>query len=301
MELTIMMRIRVAVALSVGVAVLGLLAWPLVRPDDPTMAVTLYTGFIGISDMIICAVLAFAAGFLAYFAAYPFGMQIAPMAVPAGLATWSFLAGDMKSLIRLNPLYTERLEIYASFKWEALFWLALTAIGYTGVLAASKIIKSRDTSHLENPSNKNQFNIINIAFTIVVSTIIANFVVMLLAKDVSMYDKQLGSVIGQPAAVQIAFAVMVAFGAAAFVAKYFLKTSYIAPAVCTVILSFIGVKFFTPPDVLEYMSKNWPVAFYPGPISTILPIQMVAFGVIGAVVGYWAAVKYDYWRKNEQA
>jgi hypothetical protein len=28
-------------------------------------------------------------------------------------------------------------------------------------------------------------------------------------------------------------------------------------------------------------------------------VQMVAFGALGSVAGYWMAIRFDYWRKHE--
>jgi hypothetical protein len=49
------------------------------------------------------------------------------------------------------------------------------------------------------------------------------------------------------------------------------------------------------PDLVQ----NWPAAFFPNSVISILPIQMVAFGTLGSVAGYWMAIRYEYWRKHE--
>ena len=49
----------------------------------------------------------------------------------------------------------------------------------------------------------------------------------------------------------------------------------------------------------SYLAQAWPANFFGDVAASILPVQMVAFGALGSVAGYWMAVRYDYWRKHE--
>lgn len=102
MELTWLMRIRIAAAMGAGMLLIGLAAWPLVAPAVPGGAITIQAGDISVLDVVIVAALAFAAGFLAYFAAWPYGSDIAVLAAPAGLALWAVRSGSMSDLLRMN-------------------------------------------------------------------------------------------------------------------------------------------------------------------------------------------------------
>jgi hypothetical protein len=51
-------------------------------------------------------------------------------------------------------------------------------------------------------------------------------------------------------------------------------------------------------DALEHMTRSWPVLFFSKAVLSVLPIQMVAFGTLGAIWGYWMAVQYAHWRKH---
>jgi hypothetical protein len=48
---------------------------------------------------------------------------------------------------------------------------------------------------------------------------------------------------------------------------------------------------------LQQLVVRYPPAFFYSPVISILPVQMVAFGALGSIAGYWLAVRYDYWRK----
>jgi hypothetical protein len=297
MELSWLMRIRIAGAMVVGGVLIGWLAWPMALPYEPDGAVTLFSGDLTGAELVITVVLGFIAGFLGYFAAYPYGLAIGPLAAPAGLAVWSLRSGPMMSLVRLNHTVQQREVLYNSLRWEGFYWLAVVIAGYFGVLLASKLVKSRSIE--ADSSNLKRGSFFPIVLSVVVSFIVAHMVISLLVQDVRMYDAQLGSVVGQPANVQIGFGVLAAFLAAAFICKLFLKMSYIVPGICTAIVTFFGITISTKPDVLNYMVDNWPVALYARSICGTLPIQLVSFGVIGAITGYWLAIKYDYWRKEQ--
>jgi len=112
-----------------------------------------------------------------------------------------------------------------------------------------------------------------------------------LAQDVRQLDPKLGSVVGNIHVGQIAFAVIVAFGIAAFATQYFLGTGYVLVTLTSVVVTFYSLKVYAKPELLEYMTSNWPTAFFPRAICTVLPIHMVTFAAIGAMAGYFAAIK----------
>ena len=102
----------------------------------------------------------------------------------------------------------------------------------------------------------------------------------------------------QPTNRQIAFAAIVSFGLAAFVVKPVWNASYIWSALATVIVSCGAMNLAAKKEVLSYMANNWPINFFPQPAYAILPIQIISFGIIGAVIGYWLAVRFKYWRTH---
>ncbi len=298
MELTVLTRLRIIAAMAVGIGLLGFLAWPLVKPAEPLGAITLYMGDINLQDAIVCILLAFFAGFLGQLISYPYGRQIGILAVPSGLVAWSLRSGGMSCLLRLNNTLVKRQALYGFLKWEGFFWLAIVFVGWLGVLAGETIFRSKSDPVIGEEDDSSKTNKGLSAVTALIAIIvITQFVIGIFAQDVKMFDAELGSVVGQPGMGQIAFAVFVSFGISAFVVKKFLNISYIFPVVSAALLTLFSIKVYARDDVLAYMVENWPVAFYSRAICAILPIQMVAFAVLGSVAGYWMAIKYAYWRK----
>ena len=293
------MRLRIAAAMIVGVVIIGFVGWPMVRPLDGLGAVTLLGGQISVIDVVIFAVLAYITGFAAYFAASPCGKAIAPLAVPAGLAVWTFRCGNVETLLRSHRQIAEKMAVYNSFRIEILLWLGLIGMGYLGILTAEKIKAStlpEEIAEAEKDSSKNKS--LRIAMALVATTVVAMFCIGILAQDIRRFDAEIDFVIGQPGTGQIAFAVIVAFAVGAFLCKNFLNTPPIVSTASAFVLVQVAVWIST--NNLEHMSSNWPVSFFPRAISAILPIQIAAFSAIGSVLGYWIAIRYAYWREHEK-
>ena len=94
MQLSWLMRLRIAAAVATGVILIGVLCWPIVAPPYPFAPVCLIEGDIGLADATILASLALLAGFLAYFLSWPYGREMAILAVPSGLAVWAIRCGS---------------------------------------------------------------------------------------------------------------------------------------------------------------------------------------------------------------
>lgn len=302
MELSLVMRLRIAAVMALGACVLGFGGWPLVRPTEPLGTVTLFEGGISLTGTLVCLLLAFVVGVTAYLVSIPYGRQIAPLAVPTGVSVWAIRTGDMSSLIRVNLISEQRQALYSFLKWEGFFWLMIILAGYLGVFTVSKFIKSRpglaDVSSRKSSKANQALSLLSAALVII---IIVQFAIVILAQDVKMSDSRLGTVIGQPEVGQIAFAVIVSFGLAGFVVKKFLDVGYVLTTIFSAFVTLVGFVIWSRVGILGHMAENWPVVFFPRAICAILPIQMISFGAIGAIAGYWLAVKFKYWRKHSSS
>jgi hypothetical protein len=298
MELSWVTRIKVTAVLALGIVVWGVYIWHFLAPDDPMGAVTLAYGRVSATSIALTMVIAFAAGFLAYFLAWPYGREIGILAVPAGLAAWAARSGGMGELMQTHSSVTQRYNLYRSLGWEGFAWLAIAAAGYCGtVFAASVVPSSGVLPEFEPPRIRPQINLKLVA-VFALSVVAGALVISVLAQNVGFKDKSIGTVLGQPANGQVAFASMVAFGLAAFFAKRFWDASYIWPAIATAIVSLGSMNFASKKDTLTYMTTNWPAVFFPQPLCAVLPIQIVSFGILGSVIGYWLAVRFSYWQTH---
>ncbi len=297
MELSLLMRLRIAAAVATGVVLIGILAWPLAASSEPLSAVL--ASDIGPGDAITLVVLAFLTGLIAYFVSWPYGREIGILAVPSGLAIWAVRSGSMTTLMQLNPTAAQRQALLATFKWDSIFWLVIVAAGFAGVLLGQKILPSPRPAETQKKSNSKPVQYLNAIIALVGSALIAHFCIKIFAQDVKVFDNKLGSIVAQPSVGQIVFAVLLSFKLAAFVVKKFLDVSYIWPAIATVLVTAFAASTYANQKVLQYLVQQWPAAFFTNSVISILPLQIVAFGTLGSIAGYWMAVRYSYWRKHE--
>lgn len=299
MELSWLMRLRIAAAVGTGAVLIGILGWPLAAPAEPFGVVSLVAGSITVSGAVALATLAFLAGFIGYFLTWPYGREIGILAVPSGLAVWAVRGGSMGGLMQLNPSLAQRQVLFAMLKWEPIFWLAIVAAGFSGVLIGQKIgvrTGADKTAEKRNPKSDKYLSAI---FAVIASGLMSQFFIGLFAHDVRIFDNQLGlSVVAQPAVGQIVFAVLVSFGLAGFIVKKFLNVSYIWPTIASALVTGFAIIVYVKENVLEHLVQHWPGVFFSRAVVCVLPVQMVAFGTIGSIVGYWLAVRYNYWRKH---
>ena len=285
MELSLLMKLRIGAAMAVGVVLVGILAWQMAGPPEPA-------GAIGGDGAIILILLAFVAGLGAYFISWPYGRQIGVLAAPSGLAVWAVRSGSMAALMQLNPTVTQRQEVLAALRCEPIFWLAVVAAGFAGVLLGEKVRPGMALKKTHGKSNFKSGKYLNTVIALICSGLIAQFFIRILAQDI-----RLGSVVSQPAVGQIVFAVLVSFGLAAFLAKKFLDASHIWPTIAAACVTAVTATIYI--KQMQYVVHIWPAAFFSNAVVSILPVQMVAFGALGSIAGYWMAVRYRYWRKHE--
>ncbi|MDD5328221.1 MAG: hypothetical protein PHY02_10500 [Phycisphaerae bacterium] len=288
-ELSWPVKLKITAVLLAGIILIGLLAWPLAAPIEPLGVVSMP----GFGGSVVLAGLAILAGFIGYFLSWPDGREIGILAVPAGLAIWAVCSGSMAELMRTTvPTLTQRQSLLAAMKWEPIFWLAIVAAGFIGVLIAQRMV-SRSSKLVPRP-----LSIGSIIIAVVGSGLTALLCIGLFAQDIRIADSRLGSVVAQPAVGQIVFAVFVSFGIAAFLVKKFLNAGYLWPIVASALVTGFAVITYTGGDKLQYLTEHYPPAFFYLAATSILPVQMVAFGVLGSIAGYWLAVRYNYWREN---
>ena len=301
MELSIFTKVRIALVVAVGVILLGYVGWPMLKPAAPLDAVVFFTANIDAAKLLLTIILAFIAGLAGGFIARPYTRQIGIIAAPAGLAAVSMRSGDMATLLKANATVELRHSVYTALSWEGVLWLAVVASGFFGAIIANIIWPGKSDKLIENDvlvpfyRDKKTFYM-NVATSIATTVFLSHFIIKAIARDV-IVNNQIASVVSQPANLQILFAVFVGFLACGFVSKYLLSSSYLWPAIASAIVCAVEMILAGRADSLNSLSQNWPIGFYFSGTSAVLPIQYIAFGTLGSVVGYWLAIRYAWWRK----
>jgi len=286
------MKLRIAIVLALGAALIGFAAWPLVAPPTPFDTASAAAKIVSLTNFAIFIALGFAVGFIGYLLSWPFGKQVAVLAAPAGLAIWAFRSGNIAGMIQEYPTLEYRTHIYSIFMWEPVLWLLVVLAGFAGVMAAHKIFKAKTVTLTNDDPIYNKF--FNPIAAFAVSVITVAFLTPFLAQSV-----HLKGYAAQPSTAQIFFAVIVAFGAAAYISKMFLNAGFFWTVLASGAVTAVSIIFWAKERVLVDLADTVPPVFFTNPLTAILPIQMVAFGTLGAISGYWLAVRYSLWKKQQ--
>jgi hypothetical protein len=298
MELTSINKLRIAAVAALGMVVLGFLAWPLAAPADPLSPVRAW----GISPAgtLALLVLAFGLGFVGYFIAWPHGREIGILAVPFGLTIWAGRSGPMRVLTQACSQPAEREALASSLRFEAVYWLLVVAAGFAGVLLA-QYLRAPSAPPEDEPatgSRPGTSTYVTVALALTGTVLICNFLLGVFAQDVATSRNMVPT---QPPVGQIIFAVVASFAVAAFLVKKFTNLSYLWPALASAFVMGFAQVFYDGAQVLRQFAETRPATSFPHSSLAILPVQLVALGTLGSILGYWLAVRYDWWRKHESA
>ncbi|MEN6384894.1 MAG: hypothetical protein ABFD79_06815 [Phycisphaerales bacterium] len=298
-ELSWLTRIRIVIAYAIGVLVI--LYFP-IQPVQTTAnnIFSFLNPGITPSYLMIWAAVSLALGFIVSAVCTPYGFYIGSITVPAALSVWAFKSSDLSNLFQADPAASSRLAIYSVLRFESFAWLVLVLFGFAGAFAAEKLLRRKQLDLPDNfqPAVKLQPSAA-IGLTIIGTTIIASYLLNFLAADISYPDPKVGHITGQPANIQIAFAVLISFMACAFAAKLYLGVSYIWPSIATAFVTLFTIIAYAKSSTLGYMAQSWAAVYFSKTSISIWPIQVVAFGTLGSIWGYWLAARYRYWREFE--
>ena len=258
-----LLRVRILSAMAVGAALIGFLLWMRVAPADPLGPVTLFGTTISWTDGLLCILAAFITGAGGYLVSYPYGKVMGLLAVPTGLGIWALQSGTMRNLLLTRSTLEQRTAVYEFLRLETLFWIALLLFGAAGCFLAGKILPPKVDPLAEDRKKLNPNRFISMIVAVLASFVIAQFAIGLFAQDVRYPDAQIGSVTGQPGSRQIAFAVFASFTIAGFLIKYFLDCDHYLAVAAGPILYYFVISKTCGPDILQYMTENWAVTYFP--------------------------------------
>lgn len=298
MELSWINKLRIGAVITLGIVIIGVLAWPLAAPDDPMSPVR--SSDIGFVGTLLLGALSFAVGAVSFFVAWPHGREIGVLAVPFGLAAWAIRSGPMLSLTQSHTTAQARQGLVQSLLFEPVYWLLIVAAGFAGVLVARRISANQTSkaglAKLQSCFKSNTAVIGLLA--LVVAVLLSIFFFGVFAQGLPTSGKAPAA---QPPRGQIVFAGIAAFAVAGFVIKKFFDLSYAWTTLATTLVVPFATMAYYRSDTIRKFAETQPAACFPHAIFAFLPVQIVALGAIGSVIGYWLAMQYDYWRQHGSA
>ena len=175
------MKLRIAAAAIIGIVFVSIIAWPWEMPPDPLGDVLIKA--IGINGAVTLLVMAFLAGLIAYFATWPYGIEIGVLAVPFGLAVWAIRAGSVGNLMQINSTLAQRQALLATLRWEPMFWFLVVVAGFAGVILGQKIRPSHKSKETQEVDKSVSYKYLNPIIALAVTVLIAQVGIKIIAQD----------------------------------------------------------------------------------------------------------------------
>jgi hypothetical protein len=226
----------------------------------------------------------------------------------------------MRILTQEASLPLERTALAASLRFEPVYWLLPILAGFAGVLLAQRVrrassgaseeIGKKEDSHapyLSQPESSASnlptavrtflsSSLLSGLLGVAAAVLLGQFLVGAFVQDVATSRNVAPT---QPEVGQIIFGVVAAFAAASFVVKKFGNLGYIWPILASALVTVFVQAVYYRPDTIRQFAETRPAAFFRHSALSLLPIQLVVLGTLGAILGYWMAVRYDWWRTHE--
>ncbi len=298
MEMNWFIKARLILSLASGVLIVGFGGARLLDTPDPYTPIALACGAINLPAAIGLVALCLLTGVIGYLVTWPYGRRLGILAVPAGLTWWAMKTASVTAYLQGRNDFIFRQSFYAAVRFEPLFWLLLVMAGFAGVFGASKCFPSGIHYLHEIGKKPKNDNFLTMAGALIGSVVFAQVFVSIFAQDFKFQDTSIGMIHGQPLKGQVIFGVFAGFAITAFIIQKFFARSYLWPILGSGLVSGFAIVTYMKTDVQQQLSAFAPV-FYSTAVAAILPVQIVSVGALGAIYGYWLAVRYEHWRKHE--
>ncbi len=290
-DISALIKIKVTLAVSIATATIGFIGWLLISPSSQQESISLVFETLSFSNILLFALIVF---LTAVFLSLTFGNNSQEFAF-CGVAFALSVCAVRGGLLTVNLGYIgdvgEIHKIYQSLAWEGFAWLGIVLVAFAGshinigVSSLRKLWLQADKK--------------NIVIGFVVSVVIGVLGTNLLTLGARVVvDSDVFSVVRQAYTGQICFGVLVSFCGGAYLCRHFLRVHYIVPTIASGLVVFITMSFASSTSNLEYLSTNLPSSFLLKPSAGVLPIQMVAFGSLGSIIGYWLSYSHQEWQKE---
>jgi len=311
MNTPLLIKIRVAVVLAVGILIFSTVGWSFARPWDPVGDLTVLSHHQPLRMVFMVLLLSLISTAIAVAVSGRWVREIAPLAVIAGLGTFSVLTGGIFALLLKHNQLPGRSRMFYHFAGESVFWFVLVIAGF--ILAHLSFVFFRRDSAVKNsptplPDTQTDFikrfitNFINSRETgtailaLIGTCIIAAILLTLLAQSqsvkITLLDQRVVLAASVPDLGQNIFAVFTAFLLATMLFQHLLNAPlwpFIPAPLIVAVFAYSGAARHAIQGPLAQVA---PAFILPSMrIATILPVQYIGLGTLAVIAGYWFSIR----------
>jgi len=319
MELPLFIKIKLFITLGISVVVFATVGWSIGQPENPGDAVTIALDHSPVTAFLWLILLSLTVTFASLAVSGRHRIHIAPLAVPAGLITWSLMSNGFDALLLKNYVPADRSAMFYGLITDTILWFAVVMSGYGLTVFASRALalKKEENQLREHemppkdikppapkPAKTNLMdaewvrNILSVALTCLIALILLKIFVRS-GQANSIVDNQ--KLATTAAAGQIVFAVVTAFLLGTLASRMLLGGAiwcfFFAPLIIAVI-NYINAANVSSQPMLGEVSSH----FIPSDISSaaILPVQYIGLGSLAVIWGYWLSIQIHLGRVHHQ-
>ena len=137
MEIPLIVKIKLTAVIAAGALTFWFLGWPNIQPDNPSNPISVVLRSDTVTFIGIVAGLSALCTIIAYLLSGHHAKNIAPLAVPAGLTVWAVLTQGFDRLLLLNNTVDERVGLFRSLLFDAIFWFIPIILSYIIIQAVA--------------------------------------------------------------------------------------------------------------------------------------------------------------------
>ena len=313
MQLSVKIKIRLAVILSGSALLYGTIGWKIIKPPEPGGVLTILQGNAAVRTVPAIVVLAIVGTALAALIGGKFRQYLAAFSVPLGLSVWSLQMGGMERLLVDHVGLNERAGMYYRLAGDVIFWFGVVLLGVAAAGWMARWFKRQGKDGEENPPlparksfgraaqqerkspifrgfDKELYQGIGaIVLSMVIAIVLLKFLLVAgrtwVGRTPQVYATRV------PASGQIIFAVAAAFFLATMITYqiFTVKLWYFLPVPVLVALGayIAGAQAGVLKPLVEASAS-----FVASSVSfaTVLPIQYVGIGTLALTAGYWYGI-----------
>jgi hypothetical protein len=310
MNTPLLIKIRVAVVLAIGIVIFSTVGWSFARPWDPVGDLTVLSHHQPLQMAFMVLLVALISTAVAVAVSGRWAREIAPLAVPAGLSAFSVLTGGIFALLLKHNQLSGRSSMFYHFAGESVFWFVLVIAGF--ILAYLSFAFFRLGPAVKNSpaplpevkpafikrfiANFNSREMGTAVSALIGTCIIAAILLTLLVQSqsvkVTLLDQRVVLAACVPDPGQNIFAVFTAFLLATMLFQHLLNAPLWPFIPAPLIVAVFAYASAAHHAVQGPLAQVAPTFILPSiRIATVLPVQYIGLGTLAVIAGYWFSMR----------
>lgn len=300
MQLTIIMKLRIAAVVAVGLLLFGKIGWQSVEPTNADGVATVAMGGQSTGLIVKLVLLWLVTVGLAAILAWPYAAELTPVAVAAGLGGWAVFTVGMDRLLLQYSETAVRAKMFQNLTIDVAIWSGMVIAA--ALLGQSLFGKKRQPAEpTKTNGDKKKFAglladpKLNTVAALLIGSAAAVILLKILVQSGRAYlgEYPYVPVAKVPQLGQVVWGVFVAFLLAAMAAHQLFRQ--VGLGWLLIIPPIVAISAYltaAAPENIDELQNAAATFIQPSLIyAAVLPVQYAGFGSLGVITGFWLSVR----------